>query len=501
MQRDNSLLKDWRLFVIIGIGLVLRLYRIGVQSLWFDEAYSVYMAKGLSPLWFDQIRDSSPPLYYTILHFWMGWFGKDEISLRLLSAFFGILLIPSIYAAGTLLFDKRAGLFAALMLAISPIQIYYSQEVKMYTLLPLLSLISFFSLYMCLKENKRRYWAIYGVTTILILYTHNYAVFLLMAELCFFVFSSHKPKGAFLRFALTQGLVILLFLPRAEVILQQASLDMNSWIQAPALFDLNSTFMHFSLLSWRVAFTKVLSKTVNLSLPFFILVFLSGIYGRQKNRLFLLSYLVIPLGLAFLLSYKMPVYVSGRYDMIVFPAFCLIMAAGISRFKIRLLRWFVAGLIILSTTIALHHYYFVYIKSNDRRVAQYLQERLDKDDVLVITELSSTPFEYYWKYAWRPKLFRFPEGPRAALTRKAFLSDPAYAESEIQRVTDKIYPLLNENNELLVVYQPIELSDRLLVKLNRDLKCQDFVEFLPGDNLNQVRRVYIFKRAVANKSG
>ena len=376
----------------ICLGLVLRLYQLGKQSLWFDEAYSVLMSKNLTGLWFDQIRDASPPLYYTLLHYWMGWFGKDEFSLRFLSVLFGILLIPLIYAVGTTLFDKRVGFYASLLTAISPIHIYYSQEIKMYSLLPLLSLASFFMLYLCLKEKKNLFWVLYGLTTILMLYAHNYGIFLLIAEFCFYVLYTPEQKDAFLKFAplknsslmgfvLAQTVILLAYLPRLLVISGQAAMDINPWIQVPTLSDVASTFMHFSLLSWRLTLTKFLSTTLNSSLPLFALIFLIGICSREKNKLFLQTYLLLPLGLAFCVSYKIPVYVAGRYDMIVFPAFCLILAVGLNKIKMPLLRSLFLIVILLSTSISLYHYYFVYNKSNDRLLARLKKDFKKSDSV------------------------------------------------------------------------------------------------------------------------
>ena len=382
MRKFHNFLKNkYRPILLFNIclGLVLRLYQLGKQSLWFDEAYSVLMSKNLTGIWFDQTRDASPPFYYTLLHCWMGWFGKDEFSIRFLSVLFGVLLIPLIYAVGTTLFEKRVGFYASLLTAISPIHIYYSQEVKMYTLLPLLSLASFFMLYLCLKEKKNIYWVVYGLVTILVLYTHNYGIFLLIAELCFYILFNPKPKGSSLKFVLTQAVILLDYLPRLLVISEQAARDMNPWIQVPTLSDVASTFMHFSLLSWSLFLTESLSKTLNFVLPLFALIFLIGICSREKNKLFLQTYLLLPLGLAFGVSYKIPVYVAGRYDMIVFPAFCLILAVGLSKIKFSLLRYFFLSIIILSTFVSLYHYYFVYAKSNDRLVANYIRTHMNRE--------------------------------------------------------------------------------------------------------------------------
>ena len=119
---------------IVLIGAFLRVYHLGTQSIWFDEAYSV----GLSSLSVPQIvqaaaADVQPPLYYLLLHYWMMAFGTSESAVRLLSVLFGVLAIPMIYVVGRQLFNKEVGLVAALILALSSFNIYYSQETWMYS--------------------------------------------------------------------------------------------------------------------------------------------------------------------------------------------------------------------------------------------------------------------------------------------------------------------------------------------------------------------------------
>lgn len=421
---SNKFLKKKYLFLllfIIFIGTVLRLYHLGKQSLWLDEAYSVMMSRSLITPWFEQVQDSSPPLYYSLLHYWINMFGKSEFSLRLLSCIFGILLIPLVFIVGTSVFNRKVGIYAALFTAISPIHIYYSQEARMYALLPFLSLVSFFMLSLSLRKNKNIYWITYILTTIFCLYTHNHGVFLLVAEMCFYIFYNRKKsRGLLLKFILSQLTILGAFLPRIFVLSQQIFMEMNPWIALTTLRDIYSTFLHFCLLSYHLPLTESISITLKIAIPIFALIFLVGIFVSQKQNTFLPVYIIIPLAIAFVISCKLPIYVAGRYDILVFPAFCLIIALGLSKITPRLFRLSLLTIIILSTLISLYHYYFIYNKSNDRIISEYVQKYINREDVVVITELNITPFEYYWSRDFQPNLFQFPEGPRYSLKKEVF---------------------------------------------------------------------------------
>ncbi|MFH0912662.1 MAG: glycosyltransferase family 39 protein [Candidatus Omnitrophota bacterium] len=477
---------------IIFIAVILRLYHLGNQSLWLDEAYSVMMSKNVVMLWAEQIKDPMPPLYYSMLHYWILIWGGSEFSLRLLSALFGILLIPLVFITGATIFDRKTGIYAALFAAISPIHIYYSQEARAYTLLAFLSLASSFMLYLSIEKNRNIFWIAYILATVLCLYAHNYGILLLSAQICFCLF--FPVRNILQKFAWSQLCILLAYLPRIAILFRQIRLDMNPWISAPTIKDLFSTFLRFSLLSWRLPITPLLSVILKITVPILVLIFIIGLVNRERQNLFLSTYLIIPLALAFFISLKIPSYVAGRYDILVFPAFCLIMGVGLNNVRIPFLRLVLVIIITVATSCILFNYYFIYRKSNDRVISEYVQKNSDKRDVIVATGLSVVPFEYYWRQNFPPRLFKFPDGPRSAIVRDALMGDEKYINFEIKKLTEKIYPLLNENNRLWILYQPYIFSDRLLYTLKKDFKNTDIITYPKGDNLNQVSRLYIFKR-------
>jgi mannosyltransferase len=126
------------LIVITVAGALLRIYLIGDKDLWLDEAFSVWMGWNSLPDLMDWLVriDQHPPLYYTFLHFWLT-FGDSAAHVRTLSAIFGTLTIPVLFFIARRISGTPAGLIAALILAISPFNVRFAQEARMYTLLAL----------------------------------------------------------------------------------------------------------------------------------------------------------------------------------------------------------------------------------------------------------------------------------------------------------------------------------------------------------------------------
>ena len=136
-RRDTGLIVLLLLLILV-LAAGLRFYNLGSQSLWSDEGNSAALAtRTLAQIAQDAAHDIHPPLYYWLLRLWTTVFGLSEVGLRSLSAVLGTLLVAVIYGLGARLFNRTTGLAAALIAAIAPFQVYYSQEARMYILVAL----------------------------------------------------------------------------------------------------------------------------------------------------------------------------------------------------------------------------------------------------------------------------------------------------------------------------------------------------------------------------
>lgn len=124
----------------ILLAFALRLHRLGAESLWYDEAVSVFLAQQPIPeLIAHTARDIHPPGYYLLLHAW-GWLAQPSLTngLEFLyawpSLFWGMLLLPLVFALGRRFFTVRVAWIGLWLTAVNPYHIWYGQEVRMYTL-------------------------------------------------------------------------------------------------------------------------------------------------------------------------------------------------------------------------------------------------------------------------------------------------------------------------------------------------------------------------------
>ncbi|MCW5851395.1 MAG: glycosyltransferase family 39 protein, partial [Anaerolineae bacterium] len=126
---------DVAALVVLAAAFALRLYRLDAQSLWWDEALSLKLALASGIEW-RPADAGHPPLYdYFVLKPWVWLAGPSEFAARFLSVAFGVLAVALAYHLGQRVADRRAGLIAAGLVSLCGIQWWYSQEVRMYTLI------------------------------------------------------------------------------------------------------------------------------------------------------------------------------------------------------------------------------------------------------------------------------------------------------------------------------------------------------------------------------
>ena len=158
MNEDNELdeLAPWLVILITVLGGLLRVVLLGSRGMWLDETFSVWLANhSVADLlqWTVKL-DQHPPLYYLLLHYWIALNGNTPYYARLLSVLFGAGTIPIIYLIGKRLSGVVVGLAAAVFLALSPFNIYFAQETRMYTLLMFNAALAIYALVRLLTDSR-----------------------------------------------------------------------------------------------------------------------------------------------------------------------------------------------------------------------------------------------------------------------------------------------------------------------------------------------------------
>ncbi|RPJ49140.1 MAG: hypothetical protein EHM19_01165 [Candidatus Latescibacterota bacterium] len=413
----------WFLVALLFLAaLLLRLFRIGAESLWLDEAYSWRLASDgpLSILEGARGNRHTPPLYYFLLHYWMA-FGDSEWALRSLSAVLGAAATPLVYLLGKSLRGERAGLLAAGASAVSPFLVYYGQEARGYTLLLALVLLQALFARRFLLAGRGRDAIGFAAAAVLALYTHYYAAFLLVgwnALLLFDLRRTPRALGIWIACQIAIGLAYLPWMLR----LLDGGFGGGQTFRRFLFLQLPYTFFRFNAgygllplspeakTSWTDFLVRNIPWIAAFCVVFGILVWRGA--RRLASDPAVLRFLVVPLAVTCLLSIAVSLrsnLISERYLLAIFPFYLLIAVEGASGGRIaKIVAPAAAALLVAALGM---HYFNPRAGKTEWREAAALVERNERpgDVVLAVPSFVDLPFVYYHRQGAPVRGVRAPE--------------------------------------------------------------------------------------------
>ena len=319
------------IFILI-LALGLRLIGLG-QSLWLDEAISANIAKlpiGEIVKNFS-VGDFHPPLFYWFLDLWTKIGGSNVIWLRLSSILFSLVTIYFVYLIGKRIKNKETGILAALFLTINPLFVYYSQELRMYSMATMWLIIGF---YYFVKIKNKKYkiidLIIFNLMMALSFGTFYGSIFLITSFAIYFLIK--KEWKLFWLTNIGTGLSIIILTPLLLTQIKNSQImltQVTNWVLVLGKVNFkNLLLIPLKFGMGRISFyPKIIYYLVG-GIWSFILLLL--ILKNKKNGNWLKIFLVTPIILAILFSIKSPLLQYFRFLYLV-PIMCLVLAINCNK--------------------------------------------------------------------------------------------------------------------------------------------------------------------------
>ncbi len=480
------------LVALVLLAFALRLYRLDAQELWGDESVSV----GARRLSETQVllgkTDVHPPLYFFTLREAMLVLGEKLFSIRFVSVFWSVLALPLVYRIGKrALRSEAVGLLAALVAAVSALQVLYAQEARMYAMATAWAAASLWCTVELLRQSPftrarrragdegRAWWIAFILTSLIGMYTHYFVAFVVMAEGVALLWAARRDRRAVTRLFIATIIISAVYAPWIPIQRQYAASQAYArWeLLTPAVFVdvLRQTLTSWSVARYNVIPTK-LFPGADWGTVLVAAVALAGAIAALRARHIeaalapLAAAVVVVLGWA--LNPILPVF-QDRYLMIGTPAYLVLIGAGlhqISNLKFRVSKAVLAvgiGAVLAPQALALHAWFTdpSFVKGEYGKAMTFISTRAQPGDVLLLNNYVQWGlFDYY-----RP-----PNVPAQLVPAGATVGD---AETDAA-----LGPLVNGKQRAWLVefgyasqYDPDHRAERWLAQHGYKQLAQDFV--------------------------
>jgi mannosyltransferase len=341
------------LVTLLIAGVVVRLKCLVSKPFWFDECFSVEMARigwrnFVHLLWW---REANMSLYYVLLKAWLH-FGQSQFFIRSLSVVFAAATVPAIYWVARTLYNGHVGLIVAALFTSNAYSVRYAQEARSYSLFLLLATLSSGFLVAWLREPTRRNWLGYVLASALAVYAQFYAFLLVAAHWIalrgggeFRAEQQPERRTRELRRAWitigVAGLPLLIFAAKTGA-------GPIKWIPRPGVRDIFNLFQNLAgAANWPLLALLACASVAAIVPHAGSLLTRPCSWGVWRSQ-FLLVWLLFPVALTVVLSFARPVFLA-RYLIFCMPPFLILAAAGMARLELWWMRVLVvSGALVLS---------------------------------------------------------------------------------------------------------------------------------------------------------
>ena len=383
---------------LILLATVARLYQLTASAIWCDEGSSLVISQ-YSPeqIWMHAAHDVHPPLYYLILHGWMALFGDGMFAIRSISALPGIISVGLGIWLVQLVAGRTAAALGGLMLALLPIAVHYSQEIRMYPLMGMWLLGATLALVYWVKNPQRNgFLVIYALLMAASFYTHYFTSLCVLAHWAYLALLRSNGNRLIQRPAwwLTNVAIVVLYIPWMPSLIDlvqhlpelEAGNDVG-WIGAVTMGSLPSMVWQYLILSDGFD----LPVALFISVPAVLAVIVAWVLFTDRSPLklpsLLVIYCVLPLLMVFLISFKTPLLVD-RYMM--FSALGLPLVLGIAAARLaahsRPLAMVAVMVFVALQAVGLQRNYDVDDDQFDKMV-DFVNQRYQAGDRIVVSDL------------------------------------------------------------------------------------------------------------------
>ncbi len=432
----------WRAFLVrpysysfVALGTVasfwLGAYHLGAVSIWGDEGASISIASQHGTVLLHAIAHDGGnfAFYYLVLHFVIALFGDGTDTLRLVSVLFGALCVPLAYALASALVGNRCGLISSALTATTLPLIYWSHQVRGYTLVVALLTATALAIVVAMRNGRNVAFVAAGILAVLSCYTELLSTVVIFVQ---FVTLGLTPlfRVRWRKWLITGLGVALALVPLALMAKARGSHQLF-WLGAPTEVQMHEAigFLASARMNGNVTSVTTLLLRLTEDLVFAAVVFgvLKSIWTRRLEPFRIVAlgwfWVSVPIAIAYTVSIHITPIFLDRYFLICLPALTLLLGYALDAIPVVPFAWLGCGLLIGLRSQQLYATHDVTI-DNWRAVASRIVNQAHSGDcVAFYFNDGFVDFAYYLEHPPSGMNIKSPV-PRSVLPALAFGSPP-----------------------------------------------------------------------------
>jgi len=405
---------------------------LGAPSIWYDEAFAVELARQPLPLLWHIIFGPEPnmELYYLFLRYWIDLTSliglhATEFVVRFPSAIFAALSTLVVFVIGRRFLGTLTGILGTALYLLNAMQLTYAQQTRSYALQLLLICLAWYALFVALSSGKqvRRWWIIYVLAWTLAVYAHLFSLLILLSQLVavggiLLLPNQWRDRARKQVVNLGRSLLLtgILIIP---MLLESRQGPKTGWLPVPHWHDIYHVFDTISGYNEQYLYTFM--AFCGLGLFATVIVYFAQFFPSSQNWLSatdsidetfishqrfvpvvwsLFCWLVVPIGVSYVLSHGSLRLYSSRYLVAIVPPLFLLVAFGITTLRLRIVQGYFALLLVGLALLSVPLYYRSAQVEDWNSTTHWLLQHYQPDDGLIcydneITQGCQISVEYY----------------------------------------------------------------------------------------------------------
>ncbi len=323
----------WLMVPVLLLATFLRTQQLSTVGVSFDESFCQRMVEFRWSELCDRLGlDTHPPLFYVMLKAWVGVFGNGVVAGRLFAVLWGLASVCGIYMFARTAYRRNElserenfreadlpAVVSATLLALAPLQIFWTLQIRMYSMSMAMTLWSSYFLIRALRRNSASIgdWSAYTVAAVLLAYSHIFGLFVLVAQYVYasayrWYFGTGSPFDRLSPIVLSGCCLCLAWQPWLPYFLEQRSRVHHEFYLPKASWELLGTTMHELWVGVGVPHSSTIGLVIAQASLLALLILIMG--RRPADYLVALS-AAAPVAAAFLISWVSQPIITARYFM------------------------------------------------------------------------------------------------------------------------------------------------------------------------------------------